>query len=813
MDPPMGAVAQRALLQLLRVVADSEVAAEDARCRLCEVSGFDPFESFQSLQGSPPGQKGWISANALHVWLAAQPHGLAGALSEEITTMIKPYMNYHGELRYDGFLRLVLPKDSAHHWLKEVTVMRGAQASWTMGEGKMSPEIAYRLCQLLDVEVDLHRHLKFHRRTLRDHFVGPRDVLRFLDREQGPCAGLGGLISPAAVRRLLVDVHEALTPGQCDALLRKINPSGACLAPFDELARIVDPLAAPSRWEVEAPLSPRAAYSAGSPLANGSGDSYFRPKAKKCHICGNTFMPDSNFCRKCGEKRREETSFAGCSPYVPQYGTASFTGSPYTSGESLSFTPAPRSERPFASQLTSSPFPRSSAAQRSSSVPPGGRRSSTPPPPLSRAEPLSPQMSVQRSNSATRSNPGIYTPPKIAWPPRLASSWTPKDRSLDKYLPDDRWSLGHVSTRAPSTADPLSPRTPRTSPLISSATPPAPPPRAASPGPRSASLGYTPRGVTTSYDLPGGSASASHDFGQMPVSPRLAHRGGLKGPAATKAVLSEMVKQARCDAQLEDCKAMLPSTVPLEAIFATIDRFHKGYIADTDLWQFVQDFGTTVTFSSLCALIREVQLRRPRDYKSVSGRLSLRELGMLMLQVGTPEYEELTRVESDDEARSILALLRTSEACPGCGFRVQRDADAAGCPNVSCPVCGSSFRCYKVMGDYASSPEADIISVATQYHVYRLIETGARGAGELEYGRKQLSFMGTYDVLATLSDVFAHIACGRTSFTLSDLRLALFDNAMTPSEQELKMLWRRYSPGGREVAFPDFAHQTRPRTI
>jgi len=168
---------------------------------------------------------------------------------------------------------------------------------------------------------------------------------------------------------------------------------------------------------------------------------------------------------------------------------------------------------------------------------------------------------------------------------------------------------------------------------------------------------------------------------------------------------------------------------------------------------------------------------------------------------------------NDDEARSINYLLRNSEPCPGCGFRVQRDADCEGCPNVRCPVCGVSFRCFMVVGDDASTYTSGApLPVSAQYHVYRLVETASRAAEELERARKQLAHLPGYDVLSTLSDVFAHIANNRLSIMITDVRRALLEQNLLSSEQELQLLWHRLAPeGSMEVSFPDFAHQLKPR--
>lgn len=45
------------------------------------------------------------------------------------------------------------------------------------------------------------------------------------------------------------------------------------------------------------------------------------------------------------------------------------------------------------------------------------------------------------------------------------------------------------------------------------------------------------------------------------------------------------------------------------------------------------------------------------------------------------------------EELSQRYLMYYTVSCPGCGARVQRDADSGGCPSVKCPFCASHFRC------------------------------------------------------------------------------------------------------------------------
>lgn len=279
-----------------------------------------------------------------------------------------------------------------------------------------------------------------------------------------------------------------------------------------------------------------------------------------------------------------------------------------------------------------------------------------------------------------------------------------------------------------------------------------------------------------------------------------------------KTVLSTAVQQAKLDAQVEDGKASISFDVPLEYIFGILDRFHKGYITDTDLWSFGQQFGGQTTFANLCALVHEIQLRRQRDVTTVSGHLSFREVGAFLLKVGSQEHEAVNKAATDDEARSMLYLLRNSESCPGCGIRIQRDADAAGCPMVTCTMCGTSFRCFALS---SSRPRYEPpLSASTQYQLYRLLDTAAGAAVEMESARKQLATAPSGDVLCTLSSVFSHIADGQLLLSMPALRRALVDNDVFASEKELSLLRQRYMKrDAMDVTFADFVRQLTPRAL
>jgi len=316
-------------------------------------------------------------------------------------------------------------------------------------------------------------------------------------------------------------------------------------------------------------------------------------------------------------------------------------------------------------------------------------------------------------------------------------------------------------------------------------------------------------------------ASITDDFRTMHnyMTDRLSFDGYLPGTMESKdwrahtarRVLSMIARQAELDSQAEDAKSLLPPSFALEAVFTTLDRFRKGYITDTDFCQFSQDFGGASSFGLFFNLVNEVLLRRPCEPLQIPGRLNLRELCMLVVPAGMQEYEAGLAANSDAELRSMLYLLRHSEPCPRCSIRVQRDADSAGCPSVTCPVCGATFRCFVVVGDFYNGvlAENESLPAAVQYNLFRLLDIAASAANELEQGRKLLQGEGGMSMLNT---AFSYIADRRQTFLMGDLRRALFSHDMLLSEQQLGLLWRRYTSNtAAEVAFGDFARQLKPR--
>jgi len=273
------------------------------------------------------------------------------------------------------------------------------------------------------------------------------------------------------------------------------------------------------------------------------------------------------------------------------------------------------------------------------------------------------------------------------------------------------------------------------------------------------------------------------------------------------AVLSVIRHQWQLDHRIEQMKELVPSTIPVEAIFGLLDSEKKGSITATDLWHFVQECHCPLQFSGIFALIREVQNRRRHDPNRGATQLSLRELAVLLRRQGVPEHHILEGCTNDEEARGALCVLQCTEACPGCSARIQRESDSTDCPNVVCPLCGKAFQCFTVVDVVKKhTNNCELPHLALQ-SVCQVLKATADAAEEMEGLRKELVLGYTNRIIDV---TFYALSEGRNFMTYVDLRRALYRWRQEPSDPELRLLWHRYAPGNLQITLTTFAQQLQP---
>eukprot|EP00931_Biecheleriopsis_adriatica_P056378 TRINITY_DN33408_c0_g1_i1.p1 TRINITY_DN33408_c0_g1~~TRINITY_DN33408_c0_g1_i1.p1 ORF type:complete len:831 (-),score=117.72 TRINITY_DN33408_c0_g1_i1:52-2544(-) len=807
--PCLAAEQQRLLLTLLRAAADAEIEVEEARRKLCELTEFNPKVCFQTLQGAYC-SKGWLSATDLHTWLSSQPHVVSGYTHEEVSATIALRAGSR-ELWYDDFLRCVLPNSASGAWLKELAQARSE--SYSLPEGALSPEVAYCMCQLLRCELEFYRLLRFHQQRLREVDVTMDRAVRFLDFQQGVCAGMGGLLSVTAVRNSLRggmqgSGHLALSHQQSEALLSRINPSGAPLFAGDALGRLLGTstaaLALNSRRAFDGPVDSFENRSrCFSPIRSGIFDSpgtwasYATPKM-------TTASPKAS---PRGHRLDRSDNFSLSTPLKDGFGVSLYEGlgslSPMSPQSPV--TPLPDYLLP----LPDSKPPRHQGQKQGASpiaTSPNGW--------------ASPRGRGAASSYLDRS--GSLSPRRGLHLPYTPSSWQ-RSGSL---------SPRRGSPRLPERSMLKEPNTPLTSTHVPS---PLSSPRLHSPRlPYSSS--YRPQ---SAGKLP--RRSSPEEFGRRSLnwstlepsratalpSPTLtmSPRASVRESPALCHALRVMLRQAQFDARMEESKEALPLSCTVEEVFSELDILRVGRINLTDVRRLFASYGagygTSVTYSSFGALVHEMHLRR-KPYEQVTWpstaiianeQLLLRDIASLVLPVASEAYRSTLSALNDDEARSVLYLLKNSEPCPGCGSRIQRSAEAAGCPSVTCPVCGTQFQCFIVAGDRMEKLSLPLTSTG-QYQVYRLLSVALEAAEEMEKDRRDL-FLVLSQELCGLCDIFASLSGSRDrlGFTQGDLRHAIAVQGLPqPQNKEMDLLWQRYAPHGSiTVNFMDFKNQLQPR--
>jgi len=205
---------KKVLITFIKALADGEIDCERERQHLSEMVAFLPAEVFRDLQGSP--LKGYITVRDVHSWLSDQPHQLPRLLLQDVAAFVLPYCDSHNELHFEGFLRMILPKDDAS--LNARVLKRNAtRPPSDSGDGFLAREVACGLCRLFEAEIDITMHCNFHRKALQEHGVSPVDAFVFLSSGKVFSCSL----SAWELRRLLLDRLGELSAEQCSAFYRR----------------------------------------------------------------------------------------------------------------------------------------------------------------------------------------------------------------------------------------------------------------------------------------------------------------------------------------------------------------------------------------------------------------------------------------------------------------------------------------------------------------------------------------------------------------------------------------------------------------
>jgi len=265
-------------------------------------------------------------------------------------------------------------------------------------------------------------------------------------------------------------------------------------------------------------------------------------------------------------------------------------------------------------------------------------------------------------------------------------------------------------------------------------------------------------------------------------------------------VSDTMFKMLELDQAMEFEKEHLwQNGLNAEAAFTFLDRYGKGYISDTDIWQILHT-DTPVTLSGVCQLFREL---KTESSKKNPGKLSLAELTRFVFPRQSEEWQHMKNEMDDNEALSVLFVVRSTVSCPGCQSRVQRTIE--GCPSVTCAVCRTAFRC-NLIGD--DRDQKFVLSLTQKQMVRDYLKFAIETGEEMEKMRKNLLYEA--DSLSTvLLDAFLFIADDKGFISFYDFKKALLGWKCL-KESDMQMLWDRFAEERHRIGFVEFAQQLRP---
>ena len=166
------------LSTFVRDVAHVEEVAEGRRRRLAESWEFLPREVFMAVQSKSASSYSCLTAAEVFTWLTQQSFCTSVFMVDDVAEAILPFADVHGELRYEGSPRMVLPSQASDEWLRDAIVRRGRFPSF-VGEHssyKVPVEVMCRLTYLFVHEIDTTRQSRAHRRNVIELGVAPQSI-------------------------------------------------------------------------------------------------------------------------------------------------------------------------------------------------------------------------------------------------------------------------------------------------------------------------------------------------------------------------------------------------------------------------------------------------------------------------------------------------------------------------------------------------------------------------------------------------------------------------------------------------------------
>lgn len=713
------------LISLLRCAADGESNVERMRQTMCESSLLEPYQMFKTLQSDS--LKCLLSVDDLSQWMREQPYKTTLLSDQELAQALQPYVADDKEevaLRYEGFLKLILPRDNP--MLRSLVMTRHER-----GVSHLAREVGYSFVRLIEKDGELHSELMMRKCRLMDSSANSplkQDIIYRAFRWIQSESSVVGMthISPLSLRRLLHDTVGALTIEQVESLFRRINVSGSGMVSFAE-------------WE---------SFLSTSQVDQFLSEVFLSQFTTKCPGCGVHTQRDGGACAtvKCAYCRASFSCVTNADGSIFENENSYLRPAIREAWGGASAGDEYRSPSPYRSPKAEATMPLYGASSRMSS--PVMALS-----PSSGSRPQSPYMRAKTSRVGNRASAQYQG---------VRGTSMSSSRGVDAVSPVSPSRFSHASTAA-SIRD----------------------------------VAYSPKASAYKGGVADMFESRQSRSETLPL------------------VLDVMSMQIDIDNAINDeKKALQRMDLTPEAAFALLDRYRKGYVADTDIWQLLSDEGSpgAVSFSGVCSLLRE-QKPKTAGSKNV-GKLSLAELVHLLCPVESEEVKHVSRDMSDDDTRSVLYTLRNTVACTGCTVRVQRSVE--GCPSVTCPVCNTTFRCTKIENTARVSlhewheEKRYQVTKFVRFTLQKALKHIVERCEDSERLRKSLLLASGSECVSTIiMDAFLDMSSDKGFFDIRDVKAKMSEHNIYRSEKELDTLGRRYSDGQR-ISFPDFADQLRP---